>query len=242
MFWYPLHEGNPLDVGINAVFQHAGIVAPVDAAAHKEDAKVFHEAAGNWERRPNEGAPAFERNSDASLPPAGDTPLSDEAEEFARNVNELLLSLQDALVSSNHQEDGTATFGIDDESLRSLLLTQVLQYMLWIVDAGRGTSDKDARAISAMTGQELSIDSIKSLLSEGFVPEGFGCTEPSAAFALARVMAMSGAADPGDVVIPIYDYIGELLVGTTTLWGNERRDRVDEYRSMLQRGISALEL
>lgn len=186
---------------------------------------VFHEPAGDQEQLLREG-----------------TPLSDEAEEFARSVNELLLSLQEALVSSNHQEDGTSTFGIDDESLESLLLTQVLQYMFWVVDAGCGVSKKDARAISAMTGQELAAEEINSLISEGFVPEGFERAEPSAVFALARVMAMTGAADPREAVIPVYDYIGELLVGITLLWGDKRRERVDEYRSMLQQGISALTL
>jgi len=129
---------------------------------------------------------------------------------------------------------------VSDEDLEGVLTIQILQYMLWIIDAGTGASDEDALIVSTVTGKQLDADAIDSLIFDDFIPEGFANEEPSALFALAKVMAITGEGDPSSLILPIYENIGNLLTDSEPLWDDERRERVVEYYSMLRRNISML--
>ena len=169
-----------------------------------------------------------------------DASLNGAETEVANQIKEVIDSMKEVLVDTNRQGDDGMLFGVSDSDLQDVFMGQITQYAFWIIDAGVFATKKDAQVISILSEGRISSEEIDELISDDFVPYGFESEEPSAIFALARVMAMLGAGDPYELVMPLYELLGELLVSIEPLWGEERKERVDEYCSMLRENLAMI--
>lgn len=164
-------------------------------------------------------------------------------DEFREKI-ELVKNMYDATVamlsSMNEMGGDGMLFGAENEALHKLLLAQLLYYSFWVIDAGGGVSSLDAYIVSRVLDKDMDARVIQESIDEGWVPDDFAYEEPSLAEAMAQVAVQVGIGDPFDAVIPIYEYIGRLLVSAAGSYGAERAKRVASYVALLRTMINRM--
>lgn len=166
--------------------------------------------------------------------------FGDELRGSIANVKELYDSVSSLLVTMNEAGLDGKLFGAENEDLKQVLLTQVLEYMFWIIDAGAGISEIDAHIVSQFFGRELNASMIQELIDGGWIPESFADEEPSMMKAMTQAMAQVGIGDPTTIAIPLYENVGRLLVSVEEHWREERAERVDSYVALLRTMIDRI--
>ncbi|MGN0909242.1 MAG: hypothetical protein ACI4NA_06445, partial [Succinivibrio sp.] len=100
-------------------------------------------------------------------------------------------------------------FGVDDDSLENAFNIELLQYMVWVMEAGVFASDDDAQIVNCILGKQLDSGDLDTLMGdEEFLPLDFELEEPPTFFALARLLLMLGREDPGELILPAFERIG----------------------------------
>lgn len=157
--------------------------------------------------------------------------------ESVEQVKEIYASALSLLFALNGTGDNGMLFGFDDDKLKKLYMLSILQYMLWVIDAGVGVSDYDTYIVRTISGEDIDARMIEELIQDAFIPDNFACEPPVLMKFMTKVMAETGVGDPSTVAIPLYESIGNTLASTSPLWTEERLERVTAYLSMLKRMI-----
>lgn len=165
--------------------------------------------------------------------------LSADLYEHLNLVKQSIDALRELVQNTNHLGDDGMLFGNEDARLVNAFDIELLQYMVWVMEASMYASEIDAQITNNLLDEQFNSEVLETLMGdEEFLPLDFEHEEPAVIFALARVILMNGKEEPGNLIIPVFRQIGELLASADELWSQERLERTERYCSILRLNIS----